>query len=138
MTFKSAVDLWLLVIVALVVIISLGVSARLVLQRSPAGYLISIWLIAVGIGLPLWLLYTTQYVVKDEVLKIQSGPFKWTIPIASINQVVETSNPLSSPALSLRRLKIVYDNNKSVMVSPKNRDEFLVAIGQNVTAAGNQ
>ena len=138
MTFESVVDLWLLVIVALVVIISLGVSVRLVLQRSPAGYLLVIGVLAAGIGLPLWLLYTTQYLVEDEVLKIQSGPFKWTIPIASINQVVETSNPLSSPALSLRRLKIVYDNNKSVMVSPKNRDEFLVAIGQNVTAAGNQ
>ena len=130
MTFKSAVDLWLLVIVVLVVIISLGVSVRLVLQRSPAGYLISIWLIAVGIGLPLWLLYTTQYVVKDEVLKIQSGPFKWTIPITSISQVVETTNPLSSPALSLRRLKITYGESKTIMVSPKDREGFLEAIGQ--------
>ena len=130
MTFKSAVDLWLLVIVALVVIISLGVSVRLVLQRSPAGYLISIWLIAVGIGLPLWLIYTTQYFVKDEVLKIQSGPFKWTIPITSISQVVETSNPLSSPALSLRRLKITYGESKTVMVSPKDREGFLEAIDQ--------
>ena len=130
MTFKSAVDLWLLVIVALVVIISLGVSIRLVLQRSPAGHLISIWLIVVGIGLPLWLLYTTQYVVKDEVLRIQSGPFKWTIPITSISQVVETTNPLSSPALSLRRLKITYGESKTVMVSPKDREGFLEAIGQ--------
>ena len=137
MTFKSEVDFWLWVIVALVVIISLVVSVRLFFKASLAGHLISIWLIVVGIGLPLWLLYTTQYVVKDEVLRIQSGPFKWTIPIASINQVVETSNPLSSPALSLRRLKIVYDNNKSVMVSPKDRDEFLVAIGQHVKAMGN-
>ena len=130
MTFKSAVDLWLLVIVALVVIISLGISARLVMQRSPAGYLISIWLIAVGIGLPLWLLYTTQYVVKDEVLKIQSGPFKWTIPITSISQVVETTNPRSSPALSLRRLEITYGESKTIMVSPKDREGFLEAIGQ--------
>ena len=106
MTFKSAVDLWLLVIAALVVIISLGVSVRLVLQRSPAGYLRVIGVLAVGIGLPLWFLYTTQYLVEDEVLKIQSGPFKWTIPITSISQVVETSNPRSSPALSLRRLNI--------------------------------
>ena len=138
MTFKSEVDLWLWVIVALVVIISLVVSVRLFLKASLADYLTSAWLMAIGIGLPLWLFYTTHYAVKDEVLQIQSGPFKWTIPIASINQVVETRNPLSSPALSLRRLKIVYDNNKSVMVSPKNRDEFLVAISRQVTATGNQ
>ena len=130
MTFKSAVDLWLLVIVALVVIISLGVSVCLVLQRSPAGYLRVIGVLAVGIGLPLWLLYTTQYVVKDEVLRIQSGPFKWTIPITSISQIVETSNPLSSPALSLRRLKITYGESKTVIVSPKDREGFLKAIGQ--------
>ena len=137
MTFKSEVDLWLWVIVALVVIISLVVSVRLFFKASLAGCLTGAWLMAIGIGLPLWLFYTTHYVVKDEVVRIQSGPFKWTIPIASINQVVETSNPLSSPALSLRRLKIVYDNNKSVMVSPKDRDEFLVAIGQHVTAMGD-
>ena len=137
MTFKSEVDLWLWVIVALVVIISLVVSVRLFLKASLASCLTGAWLMAIGIGLPLWLFYTTHYVVKDEVVRIQSGPFKWTIPIASINQVVETSNPLSNPALSLRRLKIVYDNNKSVMVSPKDRDEFLVVIGQHVTAMGN-
>ena len=138
MPFKSEVDLWLWVIVSLVAIISLAVSVRLFLKASLAGCLTGAWLMVIGIGLPLWLFYTTHYVVKDEVVRIQSGPFKWTIPIASINQVVETSNPLSSPALSLRRLKIVYNNNKSVMVSPKDRDEFLVAIGQNVTATGNQ
>ena len=130
MTFKSAIDLWLLVIVVMVLIISLGVSVRLVLQRSPAGYLRVIGVLAVGIGLPLWLLYTTQYLVKDEVLKIQSGPFKWTIPITSISQVVETTNPLSSPALSLRRLEITYGESKTIMVSPKDREGFLEAIGQ--------
>ena len=130
MTFKSAVDLWLLVIAALVAIISLGVSIRLVLQSSPAGYLRVIGVMAVGIGLPLWLLYTTQYLVEDEVLQIQSAPFKWTIPITSISQVVETSNPLSSPALSLRRFKITYGESKTVMVSPKDREGFLEAIGQ--------
>ena len=130
MNFKPAVDLWLLVIVALVVIISLGVSVRLVLQRSPAGYLRVIGVLAVGIGLPFWLFYSTQYMVIDEVLQIQSGPFKWTIPITSISQVVETSNPLSSPALSLRRLEITYGERKTVMVSPKDRNGFLKAIGQ--------
>ena len=130
MTFKSAVDLWLLAIVALVVIISLGVSVRLVLQRSPAGYLRVIGMLAIGIGLPLWFFYSTQYLVEDEILKIQSGPFKWTIPITSISQVVETSNPVSSPALSLRRLEITYGESKIIMVSPKDRDGFLEAIGQ--------
>ena len=130
MTFKSAVDLWLLVIVALVVIISFGVSIRLVLQSSPAGYLRVIGVMIVGIGLPLWLLYSTRYVVIDEVLQIQSGPFKWTIPITSISQVVETNNPLSSPALALQRFEITYGESKTVMVSPKDRKGFLEAIGQ--------
>ena len=130
MIFKSAIDLWLLVIVVLVVIISLSVSVRLVLQRSPAGYLRVIGMLAVGIGLPLWFLYTTQYLVEDEILKIQSGPFKWTIPITSISQVVETTNPRSSPALSLRRLKITYGEAKTIMVWPKDHEGFLEAIGQ--------
>ena len=130
MTFKSEVDLWLWVIVALVVIISLVVSVRLFLKASLAGCLTGAWLMAIGIGLPLWLFYTTHYVVKDEVLQIQSGPFKWTIPITSISQVVETSNPRSSPALSLRRLEITYGESKTIMLSPKDREGFLAAIGQ--------
>mgnify|MGYP000477582694 CR=1 FL=1 len=130
MIFKSEVDLWLWVIVALVVIISLVVSVRLFLKVSLAGCLTGAWLMAIGIELPLWLFYTTHYVVKDEVLQIQSGPFKWTIPITSISQVVETSNPRSSPALSLRRLEITYGESKTIMVSPKDREGFLEAIGQ--------
>jgi hypothetical protein len=44
--------------------------------------------------------------------------------------VEETRNPLSSPALSLDRLKITYGNGKRIMISPADKIGFLKAIGQ--------
>ncbi|RDW18030.1 hypothetical protein CWR45_10245 [Oceanobacillus chungangensis] len=37
----------------------------------------------------------------------------------------KTKNPLSSPALSLKRLEIVYGQYNSVLISPFDREEFI-------------
>ena len=36
-----------------------------------------------------------------------------------------TRNPLSSPALSLDRLRIDYGSGRSIMVSPEDKDKFI-------------
>lgn len=50
---------------------------------------------------------------------------KWQVPIAGITGITPTSNPLSSPALSLDRLRIDYGRGKSLMISPKNKEQFI-------------
>ena len=50
---------------------------------------------------------TTDYTIEKDKLLIRSGIiYRKTIDIQSIHRIVETFNPLSSPALSLDRLKI--------------------------------
>ncbi|MCP5079895.1 MAG: PH domain-containing protein, partial [Psychromonas sp.] len=61
-------------------------------------------------------------------LLIKSGPFKWTITISSITNICNSQNIMSGPALSLKRLKVSYDDNKSVLISPKLQDEFIAAL----------
>jgi hypothetical protein len=65
-------------------------------------------------------------------LLIRCGPFRWTVPIDSITAVEETRNPLSSPALSLDRLRIRYGKQRQVMVSPADKAGFMKAIGKDL------
>ena len=49
------------------------------------------------------------------------------IPITQIKKVSETYNPLSSAAASVDRLEILYNKYDSVLISPKNKKEFLAS-----------
>lgn len=131
--FSSEVDTW----IALVLFFSVGFSlymAIMVLLESISlvGILVVAALVLIGAALPLWLFISTKYIVNENELTVQSGPFKWKINIQEIKEVKKTRNPLSSPALSLNRLLITYENNKQIMVSPKERALFIESINQSL------
>ncbi len=71
---------------------------------------------------------TTYYLIEEENLVIRFGPFKKTVPLDAIKSVKKTMNPLSSPALSLKRLEITYNTYDMVLISPKDRDAFIEII----------
>ena len=75
------------------------------------------------------MLIGTHYTVDGNTLRIACGPFRWQVPVDAIESVEPTRNPLSSPALSLDRLRIQYGKRK-IMVSPADKAGFLKAIGQ--------
>ena len=79
----------------------------------------------IGVGLPIWLLLSTRYMLEPRQLRVQSGPFKWHIKVADITSITPSSNALSSPALSLDRLRIDYGSGRSLMISPRNKEQFL-------------
>lgn len=69
---------------------------------------------------------TTNYTIESDVLIIKCGfLFNKTIDIRTINKISETNNPLSSPATSLDRLEIIYGKFDSVIISPKQKTEFI-------------
>ncbi|NNT70588.1 PH domain-containing protein [Flavobacterium sp. IMCC34852] len=47
------------------------------------------------------------------------------IDIKSIKKIYSTHNPLSSPALSLDRIAVVYNKYDEVLISPKEREAFI-------------
>jgi hypothetical protein len=73
--------------------------------------------------------------VAGNTLRVACGPFRWKVPIDSIEKVEATRSPLSSPALSLDRLRINYGKRR-IMVSPSDRAGFLRAIGQDPRDVG--
>ncbi|WP_137790046.1 PH domain-containing protein [Bacillus sp. E(2018)] len=76
------------------------------------------------IGFISWLWFTTYYILEEKELIIKSGPINKKIPYREISSAHKTLNPISSPALSLKRINITYQFGMA-LISPKNRDEFL-------------
>ena len=124
----SKVDLWLIAVTALSVATSTGALLAVSLKGGvPAAVLAgtALLVLVAGAGLPLWVLLGTRYELTPERLLIRCGPFRWTVPLREIRAVTPTRNPLSSPALSLDRLRIDYGRGSSVMISPRDKAGFL-------------
>jgi len=127
MKFKSRKDWWLTLLVwgsMLFAICSSGYG--LIVKPTTFFELILIVLLAIVLPLfMLWLWCTTEYIIKEKYLIIRSGPFKKRILLESIKSVRKTLNPISSPALSLRRIEINYGIYGFILISPKNREKFI-------------
>ncbi|WP_312050499.1 PH domain-containing protein [Acinetobacter courvalinii] len=80
-----------------------------------------------------WPILNTRYIVTEQHLVIRSMLFKWQINRSNITKVSESHNLISSPALSLDRLRIDYQKNgvaSHILISPKDKDVFCQALGQ--------
>ena len=128
--FRSKIDRWIMVLMVVVIVVEVWALGSAAIQfRDP---LMTTGAILIGIsvvGLIVWLLSGTHYTVDRGMLRIASGPFRWRVPIDKINTVEATRNLLSSPALSLDRLRIRYGKNRRIMISPADKAGFLKAIG---------
>ncbi len=68
----------------------------------------------------------TYYVLDGNQLRIKAGLLiNLLINIDEIRQISETRNPISSPALSLDRLEILYKKYSRVYISPREKNEFI-------------
>ena len=133
-TFRSKIDWWLFVLLIAFLGIQLYVLIGIVpreLNGLPG--ILTAAAVVLAFLLVASILLRTRYRVYGEELKIVCGPFRWTIKIADITSVTETRNPLSSPALSLDRIRINYGSGRWVMVSPADKRGFYASIGQQPT-----
>ena len=132
---SSKVDTWLILVAALAAGASVGVAVALLGEGGvPAVVLVPV-VVVLGAGLPLWTLFGTRYELTPGRLRIRCGPFRWTVPLNEIRAVTPTRNPLSSPALSLDRIRIDYGRGSSVMISPRDQTRFLEDMGRYRSAA---
>ncbi len=128
MVFRSKVDTWLvlvLVAAAAATLVAAGAGLR---QVSGATSLVLLVVVALSLVLPAWILTSTNYVIESSILHIRSGPFAWRIPVSSITSITPTTSPVSSPALSLKRLRVEYGAGKRILVSPADPQAFVRAI----------
>ena len=127
MKFKSRKDWWLSIIVWITMIVAFGSGLYALIDKTLNIFdlIITFTLCVILPIFILWMWLTTYYLVDENNLIIKFGPFKKIIPLDTIKSVRKTTNPISSPALSLKRLEIVYGYYNSVLISPIHRDEFI-------------
>lgn len=129
MRYRTRVDTWIVVLLANAVALPLAIA---VLSYVRVGTGLAVWLplaiaalmivIMCSVALP------TYYEVTSDRLVIRSGWLRWEVPLAEIESVTPTSNPLSSPAWSLERLEVKWTGTgspRSILISPQRTDEFL-------------
>jgi Bacterial PH domain len=130
MRFDSRRDAWLVLLlrglpIVILAVVAIGWDARHPRMSGPiVGAVI---LILVEVFFFESLLRSTYYLIDGDTLVIRSSFLKWRVPIAKIRSVTPTRNPLSSPALSLDRLSILYDG-KQILVSPQDKQRFIEAL----------
>ncbi len=128
--FKSKIDRWLLLLLVAIMFFEVVVMSIAATQVNSAGRATIMIVAALAIvALIGSMLMGTHYTVAGNMLRVACGPFRWKVPIDAIQSVEATRSPLSSPALSLDRLRIHYGKRR-IMVSPSDKAGFLKAIGQ--------
>jgi len=74
----------------------------------------------------LYFIFGTRYMIEGDKLKIKSGFISFSdIPIESIKEIRKTNSIWSAPAPSFDRILIKYGKNDEIIVSPKDRQEFI-------------
>jgi hypothetical protein len=129
--FPSKVDSWLVLVFALAMLTQFSAMVAVLLHdNEPWWAVVVIVLTTIGLFLLIGsMLRFTYYAVDGGQLKVVSGPFRWRVGLNEIHRVEPTRSVLSSPALSLDRLRITYGRNRKIMVSPADKPGFLEAIG---------
>lgn len=132
--FRSKVDWWIRLLLGFA-IAGMFVASGAVILEGPDPVVITVTVLAciAGLALIVWLLLGTVYTVDRRMLVVRAGPFRWKVPLDEITAVEATRSPLSSPALSLDRLRIRYGKNRQIMISPADKAGFLKAIGREMS-----
>ncbi len=121
--YKSKLGLELVIPIALILgtVLFLTVSG----ETSWLGVLILSLLILFIIHVFL----TTYYTIDGNFLFIKCGfLYNSKIDIHTIRKIAETNNPMSAPATSLDRLELTYDTSNRVLISPKDKMDFIAAL----------
>ncbi len=132
--FPSKVDAWLVVILVISILAIDGGFVGVVMENEEPVVTIVVGIfMLLMVLLVISLLFRTYYSVEGDTLRVVSGPFSWRVPIDEIQALEPTRNPLSSPALSLDRLRIRYSGKKQILVSPADKRRFAKALGVEIS-----
>lgn len=121
--YRSKIDWWLMLIVFVPMLYP--VYEGIITED------LTLVLIFMAINILLiWMFATTSYSIQGNMLIIRCGFFaKQKIAINDITSVQKTNNPLSAPALSLRRLEVKFGRNYDyALISPVRREEFVAEL----------
>lgn len=120
-TFKSKIGIGLSIFIAAILI---GTTTPMLFAEK------IVWLgIGMNVLVGVFIVYTftnTVYSISGRILHIKCGfLYNKKIDISTIKRIEESGSPLSSPAASMDRLEIIYNKFDSILISPKEKKEFI-------------
>lgn len=134
--YLTAIDWWLGLLLVACEALFLYLVIEPIIKKGTVEW--SMVLLAVGMSIMILPLFGIKYVLYSEHLLVSMSLYgKLRVRYADIVEVKKTNNPLSSAAMSLRRIQIDYveDNvHRMVLISPKNRKNFIEEIEQRRTS----
>jgi len=128
--YPSKVDWWLGAILVATPLFIIGLGVYLIPISKEGSAIATLSGLFTG-GLMAALAIPCRYILDEEGLLIQAGLMKEKIKYKSIRSAELSSNPLSAPALSLKRVKIILDSGFR-LISPIDREEFIQEIKKKI------
>ena len=125
--YYSRLDWWIAALLAGSICSCFGMGVYL-LGTERLAAIISFGIGVFSILIILLLVVPCKYTMFDDHLLVQSGLIQYTIPYSDILKIAKSNNPLSSPALSLRRVKISKKKGFLLVISPDWVEECPVSI----------
>lgn len=125
--YSSKIDWWIVTILCVPPVAAVSVCAGFAISGAINDLLVGIAVAVFVAALYVGVVFPLRYGINETHLIVRHGLCRYQIPLADISDVHPTRNPLSSPALSLDRLRIQFGQGlfKGVMISPAERDRFL-------------
>ncbi|NCD69900.1 PH domain-containing protein [Mucilaginibacter agri] len=124
-TYPSKINYW--VYLPLIAFITYFIS-RAVIEGQWAGVIV-VGTVSVFLIIPM--IFITRYRITDTILNVRSGfIINKNIEIAKIKSIEPNHSILSAPALSFDRIEIFYNTYDSVIISPKNKEDFIETLKQ--------
>lgn len=125
MKYKSKIDWWIGLILLGIPVVEMGMIVQgFVLEPNPGigwGGVISL---AVTILLYGGAIFPLEYSLEEDGVLVRQGLIRRTIPYGDIKAVRPTMNPISSPALSLKRIHLDHGRSWQTYISPAEREKF--------------
>lgn len=132
--YPSKIDTWILALLLFVPAVEVVVIVTSAIAQAWPATAIGLSVVLFVACLYALCVWPMRYGVGDEFLVIRFGICRSRVRIADIREVYRTSNPLSSPALSLDRLWIQYGSRwyQAVMISPRDQEAFITDLAARV------
>ncbi len=131
-TYRTAIDWWLGLLLGGCEIYMIFLAVEPIIRTDKINW--AMILIAVGMSILILPLFGIKYVLYSQHMLISMSLYgKLRVRYADIVEVKKTNNPLSSAAMSLRRIQIGYvenDVHRMVLISPVKRNIFIEELEQ--------
>lgn len=125
--YKTAVDCWLGLLLGGCELLMIWIAIEPIIATGKVNW--GMLLIAIGTSLLIVPLFGIKYILYGEHLLVSMSIYgKVRIRYSDISSVKNTNNPLSSAAMSIRRIQIDYVENgihRMILISPVRRKTFL-------------